>query len=68
MSKAYKCDRCGKLYELEPGGRVTFDGGPVVLLAVGSNDLYSVHSPFDICARCAVDFIYWWKDVKKDGN
>lgn len=65
MSKAYKCDRCGKLYELEPGGRATFDGGPVVLLAVGGNDLYSVHSPFDICASCAVDFIYWWNEGDK---
>lgn len=67
MSKAYKCDRCGKLFEFVKAEEPIFDGSVVNSLVVGNiADLRfgltpSAHSPFDICKDCAKSFITWWK-------
>ena len=61
MSKAYKCDRCGKLYEPNNSERISFDGRPLSTLAIGDYNSQSFHSPFDICQECAKEFVTWWK-------
>lgn len=72
MSKAYKCDRCGKLFEFVKAEEPIFDGLVVNSLAVGNiadprfGLTPSVHSPFDICRDCAKSFTWWWRNVEPD--
>lgn len=61
MSKALKCDRCGKLYELDEDKRLIFDGRYLSILIAGSSNGHSFHSPFDICQQCAKEFVTWFK-------
>jgi len=41
MSKALKCDRCGKLYELDEDKRLIFDGRYLSTLIAGSSNGHS---------------------------
>jgi len=68
MSKALKCDRCGKLYELDEDKRLIFDGRYLSTLIAGSSNGHSFHSPFDICEQCADEFVTWWEmsDAKRN--
>jgi len=63
MSAAYKCDRCGELY-LSVNVPMLEDI-PVEKIAYGSSDTYSrigKTKAFDICQKCAQDFIIWFKE------
>ncbi len=58
MAEAYKCDRCGKLYESK--GETSKRG-----LGVTKNICYG-HLPLDICDDCYNEFIKFMNDGKKD--
>ena len=62
--KAYKCDRCGKLYELTNKERV-----------IRSTCVYGVHDSFgnflDLCGKCFDELQEWaivYKEVESEGE
>ena len=63
MSKAKKCDRCGKLYECS-----SCDGGTEATLAISNGGTRNVifycssYSDLDLCSDCLDSFIHWWNN------
>jgi len=58
MANAYKCDRCGKLYENE-------DEISKRNLVITKNIRYA-RLPLDICNDCYAEFLNFMDDGKKD--
>jgi hypothetical protein len=65
MSKAYRCDKCGELYDGSSEMQLQFDPGPLIKPQLGIR--YSPESngsPFylhDLCGKCQEEFVNWWK-------
>lgn len=52
--EAYKCDRCGKLYERQVEK----------ILYVGKKG----EGPLDLCPQCTESFEEWWEAGKEQNN
>ena len=59
MSNAFKCDRCGKLFEKKRNEK---------------RDLYVVINPynpntaFDLCSNCYTELTNWWLKGEKENE
>lgn len=74
MSKARKCDRCGKLYEsysvknkafMEDGSRKEINS--IMLIDLGDNGNYWPQETKDLCPECMEQFLKFWKMEDKQG-
>lgn len=79
MSKAFKCNRCGKYYEKydttariinEKLGRSGFDS---IITCKRSNvsetnGFFNVSSLLDLCPKCKEEFINWFNSPNKERN
>lgn len=63
--KAFKCDRCGRLYlpRVIDDATEFLDGVPVCVLCVVDVSNYHVDydNKYDLCQECAKDFVLWFK-------
>lgn len=57
MSKALKCDRCGKLYEMYHGIPLTPEGNAYHALTLIDQNYARRH--FDMCPECMQQIIYF---------
>lgn len=63
--KAFKCDRCGRLYlpHVIDDATEVLDGVPVCVICVADVRDYSINYKhhYDLCQECAKDFVLWFK-------
>lgn len=61
MASAFKCDRCGELYDkIDHDIKFTEKEGTYISnLCAGNRDWNS--GPKDLCPNCARDFKIWWE-------
>lgn len=64
MSKAFKCDRCGRFEEEEPVAQVTFTLPTPVAVASGSSSRRTIQT--DLCSQCLAGLQEWRDYHKKD--
>ena len=73
MSKAYRCDRCGKIFEPSKETRY-FDPGPLpydvtvephIIYGEGRGNSKLETKEADICPSCYSQFIDWMKSLKR---
>ena len=57
---AFKCDRCGKLYEKQPH---LVEG-----LVVAERYSSGCYERKDICPECYDKFLLWWKSKNEGGH
>lgn len=57
MAKAFKCDRCGDLYEEK---QISNSG-----LCVGKMDYPCSFKPYDLCYACRAYLEVWWSAAYK---
>lgn len=57
MARAFKCDRCGKLYAEEVRSNSK--------LYVGKMDECYCMRPLDVCSLCMGEFETWWQSGKE---
>jgi hypothetical protein len=78
MGQAFKCDRCGKIFEqaedknqqpqgivfdhLGKGARCKRKGDSYVFVPDWGSNSYAPADPLDMCWGCYVDLLGWWKD------
>lgn len=58
MSIAYKCDRCGKLYENYNEKIVQYSGKPMIFTC--STSIAKHDHSADLCKQCFESFMEWW--------
>ena len=62
MAAAYKCDRCGRLYQ-NADKSIKFRTGSNTYISnlwIGNTASWD-SGPQDICPDCARDFLVWWE-------
>ena len=59
MSNAFKCDRCGKLFEK----RRTEERDLYVVI-----NPYNPNSAFDLCSNCHTELKNWWLTGEKESE
>ena len=72
MSKAYKCDRCGRFYDVKPRSEKTIkfnfiDGTydlPVDDVFLTVNIINQTKLSLDLCQSCLDEFCAWYNDEK----
>ena len=62
MAHAFKCDRCGKLYEFDIERKMIKgpDGFAGITHLIFRNSALNSNS-MDLCGDCAKDFVVWWE-------
>ena len=65
MSKAYKCDRCGKFFDIpDKIDRCVIGGEPVWKFKVfGRYDAVKCSGEYELCPNCANSFGNWLTEV-----
>lgn len=56
MSRAYKCDRCRRLFEVRG---MLKNGMTIITGSCGSGG-----SNIDLCCTCAKEFNAWWENIQ----
>lgn len=58
MSIAYKCDRCGKLYECYDEKAMQYANKPMIFTC--STSIHKHDHSADLCENCYESFMEWW--------
>lgn len=65
MSKALKCDRCGKFYEKNEEHKLTYNGCKTVPDGVATTTANGFcNKNYDLCDQCLNDFLYFMNGGK----
>ena len=62
--KAYKCDRCGKLYEYYDGIELVSGGYKFTIFSI-SNYFGIANEDYDLCPECMKSLIKWIKEGRQ---
>ena len=63
MSKAYKCDRCGKLYSNEATLR------PIInIMLIKYHNITKEWKLYDLCNECDKELKEWFRNVQSETN
>ena len=65
MSNAFKCDRCGTLYERYEGIEVVSGGYKYNILSI-SNKFGVTSMDYDICPECMKSLVEWMMEADND--
>ena len=65
MSKALKCDRCGKLYEIYDGIAINEGGNKYNEMSL-QRPWNPISREYDLCPECMKSLFEWLKEADKE--